>query len=154
MLLKLQGGGANGLRPLSMVKLWMAKVRPVLESGAEIWGGEISATYAAKIESIQNKFGRAVLGIKTMAAAAGVRAELGLPTLRSRRLYLKLGYWEKLCRAESERLLSIIFRNRYAEVAAGGGLHSLTSTTTGYLALCHPTGVSGCELRWLAPRLL
>ena len=39
--------------------------------------------------------------------------------LQSRRQARKLGYWGKLCSAESERLLSVVFRRRHAEVVAG-----------------------------------
>jgi hypothetical protein len=123
-LLMYQGGGTTGQRPRTLVKLWMAKVRPALEYGSELWEGEISLKYQNKLESIQNKFGRAVLGITTNVAAVGVRAELGLPTLKSRRQCLKLGYWKKLCEAAPNRLLSVIFRNRYAEVSAGRAAHS------------------------------
>ena len=43
----------------------------------------------------------------------------GLSTLKSHRLQRKLAYWEKLCGADQERLLSLIFRNRHREVSAG-----------------------------------
>lgn len=39
--------------------------------------------------------------------------------MRRRRQTLKLGYWRVLCVARSDRLLSVVFRNRCTEVAAG-----------------------------------
>jgi hypothetical protein len=53
-----------------------------------------------------------------------VRAELGLEELRFRRQALKLRWWARLCAAPQERLVSLLFRRRHAEVLAGGGRFS------------------------------
>ena len=127
-LLRFQGGGANGLRPRTMIKQWEAICRPVLEYGCEIWQGEISKAWVDRLESVQNKFGRAIMGIQAFPAAVAVRADLGLHTLRSRRQMLKLLYWGKLCNTKSNRLLAHVFKSRRAQVIAGGGaLSSLVS---------------------------
>ena len=64
-------------------------------------------------------------------ASAGVRAELGLQTLAGHRTSLKLGFWSHLCDASGERLLSLVFKRRHAEVLRGeaklSGLQSMRS---------------------------
>ena len=119
-LLMYRGGGTNGVRPRTMTSLWTTQVRPILEYGCVLWEGEMSARCEAQLEKVQNSFGRAVLGLKTMASAAGVRSSLGLSSLKARRRALKAGYWNKLCLADPDGLLSVVFRCRHAEVQAGG----------------------------------
>jgi hypothetical protein len=125
-LVMYQGGGANGLRPRTMVHQWKSIVRPLLEYGCEIWEGEIPDALSAKIEAVQSRFCRASLGCKYMPASAAVRADMGLCTLKAKRQRHKLSYWAKLCEANNDRLLSIVFRNRHIEVCAGGGHLSST----------------------------
>ena len=92
-LLIFQGGGTNGVRPRTMAHQWQAICRPLLEYACEIWDGEISKVWERKLETVQTRFGRAVLAQKSMPAACAVRADLGLFSLRTRRKQLKLGYW-------------------------------------------------------------
>jgi hypothetical protein len=135
-LVMFQGGGANGIRPRTMVHQWKSIVRPLLEYGCEMWEGEISDTLCEKLEAVQSRFCRASLGCKSLPAAAAVRADMGLCTLKSKRQRHKLAYWAKLCEAKSDRLLSLVFRNRHIEVCAGlGRLSSLNSFRSTLLAL-------------------
>jgi len=53
-----------------------------------------------------------------------MHAELGLLSLADRRVCLKLGYYQRLCDASEDRLLSLIFRRRHAEVERGAAPHS------------------------------
>ena len=115
-LMMYQGGGANGLRPRTNVHQWKTCCRPILEYGCEIWEGEISVSLSDRLEAIQTDFCRATLVARDNLAAAAMRADLGLSTLKSHRLQRKL---EKLCGADQERLLSLIFRKRHLEVSAG-----------------------------------
>ena len=123
-LLLFRAGGSDGLSPTMIQRMWMAECRPLLEYGSELWGGMVSKDWERKLESLQYQFGKAALGLHGMPAAIGVRMELALPSMQSRRRQLKLGYWDKLCNADSSRLLSLIFRRRHAEVCAGGGQYS------------------------------
>jgi len=116
-----QGGGANGVRPRTMCHQWSLLCRPLLEYGCELWQGEVSKAWETKIEGVQNRFGRAILGLKANPAAVAVRADLGLASLRTRRVQLKLGYWGKLVNADPDRLLTRVFRSRWAQVVAGRG---------------------------------
>ena len=123
-LLVHRSGGSDGLRPKTLAALWKGEVRPRMEYACELWEGEISAKRVAALESVQNRFGRMSLGLKTRPAAVAVRAELGLSSLRSRRCCRKLLYWGKLCRVQEDRLLGHIFKNRLRQVQAGGGRQS------------------------------
>ena len=62
--------------------------------------------------------------LKGNPAAVGLRAEMGLSPLQIRRRGRKLGYWRKLCMAHESRLVSLIFRERHAEVVAGTATQS------------------------------
>ena len=107
---------------------WAARVRPQLEYACAIWDGEESSTWTQKLESVLSAFGRAVLALKSNPASVAVRAELGVPSMKSRRQYLKLGVWKKLCDASTDRLLSHLFRHRHAQVVAGRGRRSCLQT--------------------------
>ena len=61
------------------------------------------------------------MGVKSFPAAAAVRIDLGLQTLQLRRQMLKLLYYDKLCQANSNKLLSHLFRKRHSQVVAGHG---------------------------------
>ena len=119
-LLVYRAGGSGGLNA-TLIQMWVAEGRPLLEYGCQLWGGMISKDWERKLESVQSQFGRATLGLHGTPAAVGVRMELALSSLRSRRRRLKLGLWDKFCRADPTRLLSLIFRRRHREVCMGGG---------------------------------
>ena len=53
-----------------------------------------------------------------------MRMELGLPPLHLRREALRLLYWEPLCNADPDRLVSVVFRRRYEEARAGDARYS------------------------------
>lgn len=116
-----KSGGFRTLSITSLKYLWTSQIRPILEYSAEIWEGNISATWERKLESVQNLFAKMAIGFSRMCtpAAAGVRAEVALPELKSRRCKLKLGFWGRLCKASPHRLVATIFRNRLQEVKAG-----------------------------------
>lgn len=98
-------------------------MRPILEYGCQLWGGEISETMAAKIEALQCEFGRSVLGCQN-APQAWVRQELGLESLQLRRHKMILKYWLRIGVMPNSRLVARVVRERYAQLAAGGKNHS------------------------------
>jgi hypothetical protein len=147
-------GGADGANPRTAICQWAARVRPQLEYACAIWDGEESSTWTQKLESVLSAFGRAVLALKSNPASAAVRAELGVPPMKSRRQYLKLGVWKKLCDASTDRLLSHVFRHRHAQVVAGRGrwscLQTFRSTLIefGYAHLWQACEAPGASLDW------
>ena len=118
-LLLFKAGGSNGLHPGILKRLWMTDCRPILEYASELWEGSISKEWERKLESLQYRFCKAAIGLSGNPSAVAMRMEMGLETLKSRRTRLKLGYWGKLCRAKEDRLLSMIFRRKLAELDTG-----------------------------------
>ena len=133
-LLSYQAAGSDGLRPRTVIGQWKVVCRPKLEYAAELYTGGISNEMINKLESVQSTFGRSVLGLKGSPASAGVRAELGLASLRFRRRKLQLHYWRKLVTGSSSRLLHRVFRYRYQEVRSGLGRFSLVRNFKSTLA--------------------
>ena len=114
---------SSGFRDLSLQALrylWTSQIRPILEYSAAIWEGDVANAWEQKLEAVQNLFAKMALGFskKCTPAAVGVRAEIGLSDLKSRRSILKLGYWQHLCNMKPDRLVAKIFRARHLEVLA------------------------------------
>ena len=76
-------------------------------------------------------------------------------TLKAKRQRHKLSYWAKLCVANNDRLLSIVFRNRHREVCAGGGhLSSLNAFRSTLIAMDFESCWSNCSTLENWPRVL
>ena len=80
-----QGHGPSGLSLKACAMLWATTGRPKTQYACELWEVEISEVWVRRLESIQAKLGRRVLGLTGRPAASGVRMELGLPPLQLRR---------------------------------------------------------------------
>ena len=123
-LLLYRGGGSEGLYPPAFIRQYNGVCRPLMEYACELWEGEISQSKVDQLEAVQSDFLRSVASLKGTPSAVGLRTEFSVPTLQSRRMILKLGYWRKLCFAEHSRLFSLVFRRRHEQVLSGGGAHS------------------------------
>ena len=97
-----------------------AQCGPVGEYACELWEGEISETWSDKLESVQYSYCVAAMGLHGHPSAAGVRAEMELVEWRMRRKGLKLRWWGRMCQMPRERLVSLLFRRRHAELLRGG----------------------------------
>ena len=124
-------------------KLWIAEGRPLLEYACELWEGEISRSWEDKLESIQTKFCKAALRLDGNPSALGMRTEMALPSLKTRRRQLKAGWWGRMCNTEHHRLLFQVFRHRHAEVVVGLGPRSHLQSVK------HALGALGLSLSWL-----
>ena len=114
----------------------VSKIRPILEYACELREVDhVAQRWVERFESVQYSWCKAVLRLAGHPAAAGVLAEMGLHPLVSRRRARKLGYWRKLCGADESRLLSVIFRNRHAEVVAGGAKQSCLNSFRDVLSM-------------------
>jgi hypothetical protein len=96
----------EGLSVKTGIKLWETMVRPILEYGAEIWGGG----KWPQADVIQNAAGKALLGLYRTSAEEVARGELGWLSLKSRRDIKQLRYWGKLVLMEDTRLVKQIYR--------------------------------------------
>jgi hypothetical protein len=104
------------------VRLWSTLCCPSHEYACELWEGEIPDHWERKLES--SKFSRFAVGIHGTPSAAGLHSELRLRTLKSRSIQLKLGFWKRLCKADSSRLFSLVFRSRHEQVKVGNARSS------------------------------
>jgi hypothetical protein len=110
--------GDRGIRPRTAVTLWKSMVRPLLEYGAELWGGKITAGREEEAERVQMIFLRGTLGLHdngNRVANDMIRAKAGCELLRTRWDKLQLGYWRRLFVAEPSRLLRRVAAFRWAE---------------------------------------
>ena len=116
-LLMFRGGGSDGLYPSASSTL----------CAGLYWSMPVSSGRVASPMSGSGCWSRSspcFAGLKGTPTAVGLRAEFEVLSLKSRRRILKPGYWRKLCDSKHSRLLSLVFRSRYAQVLAGGGQHS------------------------------
>jgi hypothetical protein len=93
-------------------------LRPILEYGAEVWG-EKKKWEAG--EKLQREMGRRVLGVSKMTTNEVVQGELGLMTMRSRRIILRIRFWMKIIKMDKSRLVYKIYKARRDELINGGG---------------------------------
>ena len=70
---------------------YVSQVRPLLEYASSVWSP--NSGMAKKLEATQNKCLRILLGVKATTPVAGMRFELGIPSLASRRRKLLMRYW-------------------------------------------------------------
>lgn len=82
-----------------MLKLFDAKVVPILTYGAEIWG--ISGT--EEVEKVATRFYKGVLGLRPNASDTFVRGELGRHTLACKILTKVVKFWAKLACSETSQ---------------------------------------------------
>ena len=99
-LLLLQGGSYNQLSPRASTRLWSSLCRPILEYGACLiaW----NSVQEQKLEAIQMKYAKAVLGCGAGVSNVFIQSELGLTSMKSRSDELKLRYWYDLCAKSSD----------------------------------------------------
>jgi hypothetical protein len=91
---------------------WEVLVRPIIEYGAEIWGEK----KWKEGEDLQIEMGRRVLGVSKMTTREVIQGELGLQSVQSRRLLLRIKFWLKLIKMKKEnctdRLVYKIYKQR------------------------------------------
>jgi hypothetical protein len=81
---------------------------PVLTYGADVW--RPSPAVAVKLEAVQMKVGRALLGVSKNVANEAVLGELGLRRLAARRDTLVMRFFWRLVHMDKSRTVSRLFR--------------------------------------------
>ena len=109
-------GLKKGISAKAMLRGWEVLVRPILEYGAEIWGEK----NWVKAELLQLEMGRMVLGVSRMTTKEVIQGELGLGKTRSRRILLRIKFWNKIINMNKERLVYKVYRARREEFERGG----------------------------------
>ena len=108
-------GLREGISVRGLLRGWQVLVRPVLEYGAEIWGEK----KWKQGEDLQLEMGRRVLGVSKMTTKEVIQGELGLETLSSRRILIRLRFWYKIINMNTERLIYKIYKKRREEFIRG-----------------------------------
>lgn len=86
------------LPPHVMLKLFDAKVAPILTYGAEVWG--LSGT--TEIEKVATRFYKGILGLRPNSCDTFVRGELGRHTMASRIMTKVIKFWSRLTRNNTD----------------------------------------------------
>ena len=74
---------------------------PVIEYGAEIWGGET----VQQLESLQFQYYKRVFGLHQTTYSQILKGDVGLFSFKLRRYILMLTFWLKLTKSNEDRLL-------------------------------------------------
>ncbi|KAI8512044.1 hypothetical protein Bbelb_111440 [Branchiostoma belcheri] len=85
-----------------LVTVYMSYIRPVLEYAAPVWHSGLTTELSNKIEKIQRRAVRIIMGTKYTSYTEGC-SYLGLPTLQSRRLLLTVNFANSLRQSEQFR---------------------------------------------------
>ena len=95
-----------GIKNLKMHKrIFNTKILPVIEYGAEIWGGEA----AQKLESLQLQYYKRLFGLHQTTHSQILKGDMGLFSLKLRRSILMLRFWLKIIRCNEDRLVSAAY---------------------------------------------
>ena len=108
-------GLREGVSARAVLRGWQVLVRPVLEYGAEIWGEK---KWKAG-EDLQFEMGRRVLGVSKRTTREVIQGELGLQQISSRRVIMRLRFWNKIINMKKNRLVYKIYKQRRVEFVKG-----------------------------------
>jgi len=103
----LSRAASEGLTADAGDKIWGVMIRPVLEYGAEVWGGGSWL----EAEQLQTEAGRRILGVMGKTANDVVRGEMGWWTLKSRRDLRRLKFWGRIVRMDEGSLVKQVYRH-------------------------------------------
>jgi len=109
-------GLRKGISVRAVMRGWEVLVRPIMEYGSEIWGEK----KWKEGEDLQIEMGRRVLGVSRMTTREVIQGELGLQSMRSRRIFLRIKFWIKIINMNPNRLVYKVYKERREELIAGG----------------------------------
>ena len=90
-------GVGRGLSVRALLRGWEVLVRPLLEFSCEIWGEDDWK----QLELLQGEMGWRVLGVSRMTTREVIQGELGLQSLKSRRILRRLKFWSRLVKLDN-----------------------------------------------------
>ena len=95
------------------VKVWLklfdAKILPILLYGSEVWGFH----EGNDIEIVHNKFCKYLLSLGHSVSNAAVRGELGRHTVRVHRLSRIILYWIKIIKSSNNHYLKLCYNQQF-----------------------------------------
>jgi hypothetical protein len=113
------GGVCQGMGMRMKRRLWEVLGVPVMGYGSEVW--EVGKGEAEKMEKVQRRVGRQVLGCSQLVADVVVRGELGWVQLKARRDEMKLRFLGRLLRMDEKRAVRKMLAIRLADANQKGG---------------------------------
>ena len=99
----------KGLSTEAKLSVWKALICPILNYGAQIWWP--NKTQCIRLERIQLRALKCMLGISSKTSDIAVRLELGVMSLQTRRKVALLKWVGKIGRMADTRLVKYIFDN-------------------------------------------
>ena len=99
----------KGLSTEAKLCVWKALVRPILEYGSQTWWP--NKTQSMRLERVQLKALKCILGVSSKTSDIAVRLELGVMSLQMRRKKALLKWVGKIARMPDSRLVKSIFDN-------------------------------------------
>ena len=109
-------------------RVFQTKVASSLHWGSEVWG----FAKVAKLEVVQLRYFKRILGLKDSFSSVVLKGDLGLFSLRSVRLVRMVKFWEKIIRLPRVRLL----KAAYLESLKDGRRDSWSNQVKKILYLC------------------
>jgi hypothetical protein len=108
-------GLKKGISAKAVLRGWEVLVRPILEYGSEIWGEK----KWKEGEDLQIEMGRRVLGVSRMTTREVIQGELGLQSIMSRRILLRIKFWMKIIKMNPNRLVYKMYKQRRGDLIKG-----------------------------------
>jgi hypothetical protein len=107
------GMRADGFSVENGDSLWRSLIVPLLEYGCEVW--EPNKRNRERIERVQKRAGKAMLGCSSKMGDVVVRGELGWTTMEGRREMIKLRFFGRLVRMKEDRVVRRMFALRWGQ---------------------------------------
>ena len=102
------------LPPRAKSLLWLARVRPKITHGCEVW--RANSKQAKAIESLQTQAGVKILRLNSKTKAHAVRALMHVPPITRRCEVARLKYYAKVMTMERDRLTRVFVNMRQRPV--------------------------------------
>jgi hypothetical protein len=90
--------------------VWLTLVRPMIEYGMQVWTP--TSSDFKKLERIQLKVAKTILGCCSHTPTPAVLGDLGLCSLVNRQKIVRLTAWEKVMRMQPHRLTQQVWRSK------------------------------------------
>jgi hypothetical protein len=90
------------------VAMWEGLIRPTLEYAAEVW----HRGAWEEAEKVQRDMAKRILGCGQKTTNEAVLGELGWWRMQTRRDFLMVCYWAKICRMDDSRLIKRVYQER------------------------------------------
>jgi len=105
------GIGKDGMNPINSATIWSKVVLPAMTYGCELWSS-LSQSQVYDLEVCQRKAARRIIGLDQRSCTETTISSLGLWTIEGYVDKIKLGFFNKICRAKGSFVWKNIFHRR------------------------------------------